>query len=215
MLLPAVFEIEPEPTRVSSQAQPPTSPRPARRRPTRPPRRLAADMYRWAEIARREPLWAARGEGSGARRPGRPAKLNAEVVGRFLMVIRAGNYRETAARLAGIGPATMYRWLHDPRPEYAAFRMALDMCEAEVEVEVIGNLVRLSRTSTRAAAFILSRRWPERWRKLKRPLPEAPADESTTPPAPEHIDARRFLTSELVASLRAQATAPRRGDTEL
>jgi hypothetical protein len=171
-------------------------------------------MYRWAEIARREPLWAARGEGSGARRPGRPAKLNAEVVGRFLMVIRAGNYRETAARLAGIGPATMYRWLHDPRPEYAAFRMALDMCEAEVEVEVIGNLVRLSRTSTRAAAFILSRRWPERWRELKRPLREAPDDQSTTPPAPEYIAPRKFLTSELVASLRAQATAPLRGDIE-
>jgi len=200
---------------VSSQAQPLTSPRAARKRPKRPPRRLAADMYRWAEIARREPLWAPAGGGSGRRPPGRPRKLNPEVVGRFLMAIRAGNYRETAARLAGIGPATMYRWLHDPRPEYAAFRMALDMCEAEVEVEVIGNLFRLSRTSTRAAAFILSRRWPERWRKLKRPLPEAPADAPTTPPPPEHIDARRFLTSELVASVRAQATEPRRGDSEL
>ena len=171
-------------------------------------------MYKWSEFARREPLWAPAGEGSGRRPPGRPRKLNPEVVGRFLMVIRAGNYREVAARLAGIGPATMYRWLHDPRPEFAAFRMALDMCEAEVEAEVIGNLFRLSRTSTRAAAFILSRRWPERWRELKRPLREAPADQSTTPPAPEHIVGRRFLTSELVASLRAQATAPRRGDIE-
>ena len=176
---------------------------------------LAADMYRWGEIARREPLWAPAGGGSGRRPPGRPRKLNPEVVGRFLMAIRAGNYRETAARLAGIGPATMYRWLHDPRPEYAAFRMALDMCEAEVEVEVIGNLFRLSRTSTRAAAFILSRRWPERWRELKRPLTETPADESATPPAPENIVPKRFLTYELVASLRAQAAAPRRGDNEL
>ena len=174
-------------------------------------------MHEWSEFARREPLWASTGgaAGSSHRPPGRPAKLNAEVVGRFLMVIRAGNYREVAARFAGIGPATMYRWMRDPRPEYAAFRMALDLCEAEVEVEVIGNLFRLSRTSTRAAAFILSRRWPERWRKLKRPLPEAPADESTTPPAPEYIVPTRFLTSELVASLRVQATPPRRGDIEL
>jgi hypothetical protein len=200
---------------VSSQAQPPTSPRVARRRPKRPPRRLAADMYRWAEIARREPLWAHAGGGSGRRPPGRPRKLNPEVVGRFLTAIRAGNYRETAARLAGIGPSTMYRWLHDPRPEYAAFRMALDMCEAEVEVEVIGNLFRLSRTSTRAAAFILSRRWPEKWAMRKRPPPDAPADAPTTSPAPQVIGARRFLTSELVASFRAQATAPRRGDHEL
>jgi hypothetical protein len=158
---------------LSSQAQRPTSPRAARRRPKQPLRRLAADLYRWSEFARREPLWAARGEGSGARPPGRPRKLNPEVVGRFLMAIRAGNYRETAARLAGIGPATMYRWLHDPRPEFAAFRMALDMCEAEVEAEVIGNLFRLSRTSTRAAAFILSRRWPERWATPGRPAIKA------------------------------------------
>jgi hypothetical protein len=141
-------------------------------------------------------------------------KLNPEVVGRFFTAIRAGNYRETAARLAGIGPSTMYRWLHDPRPEYAAFRMALDMCEAEVEVEVIGNLVRLSRTSTRAAAFILSRRWPEQWATRRRPPPEAPADSPTTSPSPENIDVRRLLTSDLVASLRAQVAPRRKGDNE-
>jgi hypothetical protein len=62
-------------------------------------------VYRWAEIARREPLWATTGGASAPRRPGRPAKLNPEVVGRFLMVIRMGKYRETAARFAGIGPA--------------------------------------------------------------------------------------------------------------
>jgi len=203
---------------LSSQAQRPTSPRAARRRPKQPLRRLAADLYRWSEFARREPLWAPAGQGpagSSRRGPGRPPKLNADVVGKILMAVRAGCYPEVAARLAGISPATYYRWLRDPRPPYAAFQAALDQADAECEVMVIGNLVRLSRTSTRAAAFILSRRWPERWRKLKRPLPEAPADAPTTPPPPEHIDARRFLTSELVASVRAQATEPRRGDSEL
>jgi hypothetical protein len=103
-------------------------------------------------------------------------KLNPEVVGRFFTAIRAGNYRETAARLAGIGPATMYRWMHDPRPEYAAFRIALLMCEAEVEVEVIGNLARLSRKSTKAGAFLLERRWPERWaRPGRRRRPAKPS----------------------------------------
>jgi hypothetical protein len=132
-------------------------------------------MVRWAEIARREPLWAATGGGSGRRRPGRPGKLNPETLGRFFMAIRACNYRETAARLAGIGPSTMYRWPHDPRPECAAFRMALDMCEAEAkaEVEIITNLYRLSRTSTRSAAFLLGRRWPEQWARPGRPARQA------------------------------------------
>jgi hypothetical protein len=202
---------------LSSPAQRPTSPRVARPRPKRPPRRLAADLYEWSEFARREPLWAPAGQGpagSRRRRPGRPPKLTADVVGKILMAVRAGNYPEVAARWAGISPATYYRWLQDPRPPYVAFRAALVMADAECEVMVIGNLFRLSRTSTRAAAFILSRRWPERWRELKRLLREAPVDQSTTPPAPEYTVPGRFLTSELVASLRAQATAPRRGDTE-
>jgi hypothetical protein len=175
-------------------------------------------LYEWSELARREPLWAPAGQGLGGssrRGPGRPPKLNPEVVGKLLMAVRAGNYPEVAARWAGISAATYYRWLRDPRPPYAAVRAALAMADAELEAEVIGNLVRLSRTSTRAAAFILSRRWPERWAQLRRLPPEAPSDAQTTPASPGHIVARRFPTSELVAGVRAQANAPRKGENEL
>jgi hypothetical protein len=161
-------------------------------------------MFRWGEIARREPLWAITGGGSAHRRPGRPRKLNPEVVGRFFTAIRAGNYRETAARLAGIGPATMYRWLHDPRPEYAAFRIALLMCEAEVEAEVIGNLARLSRTSTKAAAFLLERRWPEKWARPGRPSRPTKVARQARPRLSETVvnDAERF--PEIAAHLYVQ-----------
>jgi len=200
---------------VSSQAQPPTSPRAARRRPKRPPRWLTADLYRWNEFAHREPLWAATGGGSSRRRPGRPPKLTADVVGKILMAVRAGNYPEVAARWAGISAATYYRWCKDPRPPYVAFRAALDMADAECEAMVIGNLARLSRTSTRAAAFLLERRWPEKWAKSRRLPPEPSADTPTAPPPPQHIEARTFSIPELVASQREQAAAPRRGDGEL
>jgi hypothetical protein len=202
---------------VSSQPHSLTSPRAARRRPRRPPRRLAADLYEWAEYARREPLWAPPGEGadgSRRRRPGRPAKLNHQVVGKVLMAVRAGNFRETAARFAGIGPATLFRWLRDPRPQYVAFQAALDMVDAECEVELVGNLFRLSRTSTRAAIFLLERRYCDRWAPPSRTGPVAPGDTPTPPPSPEYIDARKFLTAELVASLMARATAPTSGDKE-
>jgi hypothetical protein len=199
---------------VSSPAQPLTSPRAARRRPRRPPRWLAADLYRWYEFARREPLWAATGGGSSRRRPGRPPKLNADVVGKILMAVRAGNYPEVAARWAGISAATYYRWCKDPRPPFVAFRAALDMADAECEAMVIGNLFRLSRTSKRAARFLLERRWPEKWAKPRRLPPEAPADTPTAPPPPRHIEARTFPISELVASLRVQVTPRRTGDPE-
>ena len=173
-------------------------------------------MYEWSEFARREPLWAPEGQGpagSRRRRPGRPPKLTADVVGKILMAVRAGNYPEVAARLAGICPATYYRWNRDPRRPYAAFRAALDMADAECEAMVIGNLAKLSRTSKRAAAFLLERRWPEKWAG-SHPVPaEAQAETPTAPPPPRHIEARTFSIPELVASLRAQA--PRRGDHEL
>ena len=200
---------------VSSPAQPLTSPRPARRRPKRPPRWLTADLYRWNEFAHREPLWAATGGGSSRRRPGRPPKLNADVVGKILMAVRAGNYPEVAARWAGISAATYYRWCKDPRPPFVAFRAALDMADAECEAMVIGNLARLSRTSKRAAAFLLERRWPEKWAGSRRLPPEGSADTPTAPPPPQHLEARTFSIAELVASQREQAAAPRRGSGRL
>jgi len=133
------------------------------------------------------------------------------VVGKILMAVRAGNYPEVAARWAGISAATYYRWCKDPRPPYVAFRAAVDLADAECEAMVIGNLVRLSRTSTRAARFLLERRWPERWAKPRRLPPEAPADTPTAPPPPQHIEARMFTISELVASLRAHVAAPQLG----
>jgi hypothetical protein len=133
------------------------------------------------------------------------------VVGKILMAVRAGNYPEVAARWAGISAATYYRWCKDPRPPFVAFRAALDMADAECEAMVIGNLVRLSRTSTRAAAFLLERRWPEKWAKSRQLSPEAPAVTPTAPPPPRHIEARTFSIAELVASQRVQAAAPRLG----
>jgi transposase len=197
---------------VSSPAQPLTSPRSARRRPKRPPRWLAADLYKWSEFAHREPLWEATGGGSSRRRPGRPPKLNADVVGKILMAVRAGNYPEVAARWAGVCAATYYRWRKDPRPPYVAFRAALDMADAECEAMVIGNLAKLSRTSTRAAAFLLERRWPEKWAKPRQLPTEAPAVTPTAPPPPRQIEARTFSISELVASHRESAAALRRGN---
>jgi hypothetical protein len=135
------------------------------------------------------------------------------VVGKILMAVRAGNYPEVAARWAGISAATYYRWCKDPWPPFVAFRAALDMADAECEAMVIGNLAKLSRTSKRAAAFLLERRWPETWAKSRRLPAEAPADTPTSPPPPRHIEARTFSIAELVASQRERA--PRRGDHEL
>jgi hypothetical protein len=136
------------------------SARDGRRRPRRPSPVMIAEMTDWASYALRERLWNLP---EGSRRVGRPLRLNGEVVGRFLMAVRAGNYREVAAAYAGISRATLYRWLRDPKPPFVALRAAIDQAEAQVEVEVVANLMRLSAKSTRAAEFLLTRRFRARW----------------------------------------------------
>jgi hypothetical protein len=135
------------------------------------------------------------------------------------MAVRAGNYRETAARFAGIGPATLHRWLGDPRAPYVALREALNMVEAEVEVEVVANLVRLSRTSTSAAVFWLERRHPERWAFLRRHADAGTAMqviiEATTQPTPEVVDAATLFAPGPATRQSAQAAGRRSGDHEL
>ena len=130
-------------------------------------------MASWADFALHEPLWGGTATGEPDRRPrgpGRPSRLNPETVGRFLQAIRVGNYREVAADWAGISHASLYRWLSDPRPQFVAFRRAVVMAEAQVEVEVVANLIRRSATDVRAAEFWLSSRYPGRW-AVARPRP--------------------------------------------
>jgi hypothetical protein len=102
--------------------------------------------------------------------------LTPDVALSFLTCVRLGSYREVAAAYAGISRATLYRWLGSPRPQFVAFRMAVEQAEAQVEVEVVANLMRLSAKSTRAAEFLLTRRFPDRWSEVRRK-----ARSSTTP----------------------------------
>jgi hypothetical protein len=106
------------------------------------------------------------------RKPGRPTSLTDENLLRFLTAVRAGNYRSVAARLCGIAPKTVERWVargrgRDPNypatPEYVNFVRMLDEAEAAAEALVTSNLVQRSRVDTAAAAMWLRTRHPERW----------------------------------------------------
>jgi hypothetical protein len=92
----------------------------------------------------------------------RPTKLSTQLQAKIVGLVEAGNYPLTAARAAGLSPATLYRWLRDPRPLYRAFRDALDQAEARSEAAAVKKLVA---SDHRGVLAHLERRFPEHWGK--------------------------------------------------
>ncbi len=119
---------------------------------------------------------------------GRPTRLTERVRLRFLQALDLGYNRSDAICYVGIGPATFYRWMRDDRPEFREFREAVERAEnaredgrgdASLQVRAVGNLLRLSRRSTRAALAWLAVNAPAEWGPdafpvLRRPRSRAP-----------------------------------------
>lgn len=103
---------------------------------------------------------------------GRPSKLNADVSEQIAASIRAGATIEVAAEAAGITAATFHDWMKrgtlpgKPNAPHRAFRELVDQARAEGEVALVGRIARASQNgSWAAAAWLLERRYPERWAK--------------------------------------------------
>ena len=107
----------------------------------------------------------------------RPTKLTAEVSEKIVRAIRAGNYPEVAAGHAGIHAATYYRWmergeLEGDAPEddpYRQFRAEVERALADSEAAEVGLVVKAARDGDwRAAAWLLERRFGDRWGRHER-----------------------------------------------
>lgn len=119
---------------------------------------------------------------------GRPPKYSLKRVDIIVQAIRAGASREAAAGLAGIGHATLYRWLAEGRSNpdgpFGKFAKAVEEADAAFEVEALkaireaaaggttisrttkpdGTVIeKFSRPDWTAAAWLLERKWPSRY----------------------------------------------------
>ena len=148
-----------------------------------------------------EPLWplpepALNPQQHRVHRPtrrGRRFPLSPEAEQHFFMLLRMGQSRRAAAVASGISPETVSALVRRgqgrdprrrPRPEDVAFANAVELAEAEAEVMITANLVRLSRTSVRAALEWLRARHPERWSPSRETTREDDqGDEPTVPSA--------------------------------
>lgn len=110
---------------------------------------------------------------AGPGRRGRADKLTPAVAQQIVDAVRAGAYLKQAAEHAGVGEATVYRWLEradDPAaPEkFRAFRAALMRANADAEVGAIAVLRAAMPGDWRAALAFLKARFPDRWAERQR-----------------------------------------------
>lgn len=100
----------------------------------------------------------------------------------MVVLVRAGNYRETAAQAIGVSIGTVKRWLTwgraDPDGSWGAFARAVDEAEAQSEVQLVAVVrkaatattdparqeeTRAARKASAHAQWLLERKHPKRW----------------------------------------------------
>lgn len=148
----------------------------------------------------------------------RPSKLTPEVEERIIKALLAGSHVATAARCAGVHPATFYRWMErgDPsgtrradRP-YRLFAARAEQTMAEAEVRQVARINKAGETRWEAHAWLLARRYPERWgRRAAIRLAEAPAraHRTQTPPRTPGLAVTALSDEELTVLARLSGAA--------
>jgi hypothetical protein len=100
---------------------------------------------------------------------GRPTKLTPELHGEIVRTIKAGNYIETAAAMAGVNRDTLREWVRQgirhPAGKYGSFASDVEQAMAHSEVMDVLGIRKAGEREWTARAWLLERRYPDRWGK--------------------------------------------------
>jgi len=109
----------------------------------------------------------------GKKKQGRPSKLTPELHAEIIILLKAGNFVETTCGTVGINKSTFYDWIkkgknpNHPKNKYRKFREAVEQAMAWSEARNVALITKLSEENWRAAAWMLSRKHPDKWGKKK------------------------------------------------
>lgn len=109
-------------------------------------------------------------EGNLPSKRGRKSKLTPEVAKRICGVLANGNYIQTACAMVNIDPSQFHRWMekgeHQTDGEYRDFHDAVKQAEQRAELECLRQINE--DPSWQSKAWVLERRYPERWGRKDR-----------------------------------------------
>lgn len=100
-------------------------------------------------------------------------KISKEIIALISKTLEEGNYREVACRIAGIDRKTLGNWMkrgeHEKGGLYLELYEAVSLAEGTFEISALRLIQKAALTSWYAAAWLLERRWPERWGRREVP----------------------------------------------
>ncbi|MFM6398798.1 hypothetical protein, partial [Planktothrix sp.] len=110
------------------------------------------------------------------RQRGRPSKLTPAIKSKLLSMIRIGVPLESACKCCNLDYSTVKEWIqrgkgtHSSRgktPEFSAFADSYEQAIGECEANLIARIQQSASHDWKAAAWLLSRRHPQRWAEPK------------------------------------------------
>lgn len=103
---------------------------------------------------------------------GRPSKITPEITKEIADYIRAGNYPETAAELAGISKRTFYYWLKrgfkSKTGIHKEFLHTIKEAEAYAEGAAVERIRVAGDKNWQALAWWLERKYPDKWGRMQK-----------------------------------------------
>lgn len=115
-----------------------------------------------------------------------------EKIEAILKTVRLGLHPDRAAQAHGVAPET----LRSHRKRHPQFATAIKEAEAAAEQGFLGRILRHTENQWTAAAWMLERRWPDRWAKREPKLNVQVAQQQAIqvgPPMPEPEQLRNML----------------------
>ncbi len=151
----------------------------------------------------------------------RPRRLTPAVKKTICQAIETGAKLEIAARAAGIGARTLDDWLKHGRDELqadpdasgpcAVFVSEVMIASAKNEQELIGIILKEAPKTWQAAAWLLERKFPERYAKVDR-LRVIEDETNKKPDAYQSLQERQQKLIEKIAALAEKAADKSRND---
>ena len=95
------------------------------------------------------------------------SKLTPAAARKVVAALRAGNFRNVAARVGGFTPRAFRRYMRagltDPDSAFGAFRAAVLKAEQDAEARELKRVLLAGEKDWKASAWFLERKFPERW----------------------------------------------------